>query len=79
LRDKGFPIVVETLHPKEVLQEEHWKIRNSFLEVDSSLNGKVKVPSSVPKMSESPPRIKRLECRIGAGNEKIYEKYGLTK
>jgi crotonobetainyl-CoA:carnitine CoA-transferase CaiB-like acyl-CoA transferase len=47
--------------------------------VDSSLNGKVKVPSSVPKMSESPPRIKRLECRIGAGNEKIYEKYGLTK
>ncbi len=79
LRGKGFPIVVETRSPKEVLQEEHWKIRNSFLEVEAAANGKVKIPSSVPKMSESPPRVKRLECRIGQDNDKIFEKYGLIK
>jgi crotonobetainyl-CoA:carnitine CoA-transferase CaiB-like acyl-CoA transferase len=59
------------------LQEEHWKIRNSFLEVDPALNGKFKIPSSVPKVSDSPPRIKRVECGLGADNEKIYEKYGM--
>jgi len=79
LRGKGFPIVVETRSPSEVLKEEHWKIRNSFLEVDPARNGKFKIPSSVPKMSESPPRIKRVEVGLGADNEKIYEKYGLEK
>jgi hypothetical protein len=33
----------------------------------------------VPKMSGSPPRVKRVECGLGADNEKIYEKYGLKK
>jgi CoA:oxalate CoA-transferase len=79
LRGKGFPIVVETRSPKEILEEEHWKIRKSFLEVDPATNGKMKIPASVPKMSESPPRIKKVECSIGADNEKIYEKYGLEK
>ena len=79
LRGKGFPIIVETLSPREVLQEEHWKVRNSFLDADLGLKGRVKIPSSVPKMSESPPRTKRLECGIGQDNDKIYEKYGLLK
>jgi CoA:oxalate CoA-transferase len=79
LRGKGFPIIVETLSPREVLQEEHWKIRNSFLDADPGMKGGLKIPSSVPKMSESPPRTKRLECGIGQDNDKIYEKYGLMK
>jgi len=40
VRGKGFPIVVETRSPKEVLEEEHWKIRKSFLEVDPATNEK---------------------------------------
>jgi crotonobetainyl-CoA:carnitine CoA-transferase CaiB-like acyl-CoA transferase len=79
LRGKGFPIIVETQSPREVLQEEHWQIRKSFFEVDVAENGKVKIPSSVPKMSDSPPRIKSLECAIGKDNDKIFEKYGLIK
>ncbi len=79
LRGKGFPIIVETKSPREVLQEEHWQIRKSFFEIDVAENGEVKIPSSVPKMSDSPPRIKRVGCGLGADNEKIYEKYGLTK
>jgi len=70
---------VETQSPREVLQEEHWQIRKSFFEVDVAENGKVKIPSSVPKMSDSPPRIKSLECAIGKDNDKIFEKYGLIK
>jgi crotonobetainyl-CoA:carnitine CoA-transferase CaiB-like acyl-CoA transferase len=78
LRGKGFPIIVETRSPAEVLKEDHWKIRNSFLELDPEGSRKVKIPSSVPKMSGSPPRVKRVECGLGADNEKIYEKYGLN-
>jgi crotonobetainyl-CoA:carnitine CoA-transferase CaiB-like acyl-CoA transferase len=79
LRGKGFPIVVETRSPREVLGEEHWKIRKSFLEIDTAKNGRIKIPSPVPKMSESPPRVKNLECAIGQDNDDIYQKYGLTK
>jgi crotonobetainyl-CoA:carnitine CoA-transferase CaiB-like acyl-CoA transferase len=79
LRGKGFPIIVETRSPAEVLREDHWKVRNSFLELDPEGSRKVKIPSSVPKMSGSPPRVKRVECGLGADNEKIYEKYGLKK
>ncbi len=79
LRGKGFPIVVETRSPREVLQEEHWKVRNSFLEVTTGEKRTVKVPSSVPKMSESPPRIKSLECSVGRDNEEIWAKYKLAK
>ena len=79
LRGKGFPIVVETRSPREVLKEDHWKIRNSFLEIDTAQNERIKIPSPVPKMSESPPRVKSLECAIGKDNDNIYQKYGLTK
>ncbi|MBP1715044.1 MAG: putative acyl-CoA transferase/carnitine dehydratase [Deltaproteobacteria bacterium] len=79
LRGKGFPIIVETRSPREVLEEEHWKIRNSFLEINPPGDRKVKVPSSVPKMSGSPPRVRRISCQVGEDNEKIYEKYGLNK
>jgi crotonobetainyl-CoA:carnitine CoA-transferase CaiB-like acyl-CoA transferase len=78
LRAKGFPIVVETRSPQEILQEEHWKIRNSFSDIRTK-NKSVKIPSSVPKMSEYPPRIEQVECAIGKDNDKIYQKYGLAK
>lgn len=77
LRSKGFPIVVETRTPVEVLQEKHWKVRHSFAEVEHPQLGKFVVPNSIPKMSESPPRIKWLRFGLGEDNEIIYKKYGL--
>ncbi len=79
LRGKGFPIIVETLSPSEVSQEEHWKVRHSFVEKKHPVLGKIRIPASVPKMSESPPRVKEIECGIGKDNEKIFEKFGLMK
>ena len=79
LRGKGFPIIVETRSPREVLQEEHWKVRQSFIEKEHPVLGKIRIPASVPKMSESPPRVKDLTCDLGKDNEEIFKKFGLMK
>ena len=77
LRSKGFPIVVETRTPAEVLKEKHWKVRKSIAEVEHPQLGRFMVPNSIPKMSESPPRIKWIRFGLGEDNELIYKKYGL--
>jgi CoA:oxalate CoA-transferase len=79
LRGKGFPIIVETRSPREVLQEEHWKVRQSFIEKQHPVLGRIRIPASVPKMSESPPRVKDLTCDLGKDNEEIFKKFGLMK
>lgn len=79
LRSKGFPIMAEVKTPPEVLKEKHWQIRKSFQEIDHPVCGKFMIPASVPKMSESPPRVKWIKCGIGEDNEYIYNKYGLSK
>jgi crotonobetainyl-CoA:carnitine CoA-transferase CaiB-like acyl-CoA transferase len=79
LRGMGFPIIVPTREPREVLEEKHWKIRNTFVEIDDPIYGKFIIPTSVPKMSETPPRIKWIKCGVGEDNEQIYKKYGLKK
>ena len=78
LRSKGFPIVVATLTPREVLEEKHWKIRNSFLEFDIKDHGKITIPSLPPRMSESPSKAEWIKTGIGEDNDEVYEKYGLT-
>jgi len=77
LRSKGFPIIVETRTPTEVLKEKHWKVRNSIVEIEHPQLGKFMVPNSIPKMSESPPRIKWVRFGLGEDNDLIYKKYGL--
>jgi crotonobetainyl-CoA:carnitine CoA-transferase CaiB-like acyl-CoA transferase len=47
--------------------------------MDHPVCGKFMIPASVPKMSESPPRVKWIKCGIGEDNEYIYSKYGLGK
>ncbi len=77
LRSKGFPIITETRTPTEVMQEKHWQVRDSIIEIETPQYGKFKVPNSIPKMSESPPRIKWIKCGLGEDNALIFEKYGL--
>ncbi|MFN3384612.1 MAG: CoA transferase [Archaeoglobaceae archaeon] len=55
----GRPVIVKINTLKEVLQDEHWKVRRSFLKV--KLNGKEAViPNSPIKASETPPRVKKM-------------------
>ncbi len=79
LRSKGFPIVVKTLKPREVLEEKHWEIRNSFLHTEIKEHGKVTIPSLPPRLSETPNKVERLKTGIGEDNEKVYNEYGLGK
>ena len=79
LRSKGFPIVVETLTPREVLEEKHWKVRNSFQEFEVQGHGKIKIPALPPRLSESPAKIDSLKIEIGADNETVYNKFNLRK
>jgi CoA:oxalate CoA-transferase len=78
LRSKGFPIIIPTKEPKEVVKEKHWNIRNNFIKVDDSRSGSYTIPAAIPKMSETPPRIKSTQCVIGSDNERIFGKYGLS-
>ena len=79
LRAKGFPIAVETRSPREVLNEDHWKVRKSFAEVAVGETVKMKMPGPTPKLSDTPLRLKQIECRLGAHNKQVYEKFGLEE
>ena len=78
MRAQGFPIAVPTLSPREVLNEEHWKIRKSFVEVSVG-DTKVKMPAPTPKLSDTPLRLKKIECGLGAHNKQIYKKFDLQE
>jgi len=79
LRSGGYPIIVPTKEPREVLEEKHWKVRKTLVEIDHPIYGKFSIPASVPKMSQTPPRLKWIKCAIGEDNEQVYEKYALSK
>ena len=78
LRGQGFPIAVETLSPREVLNEEHWEVRQSFADINVG-GTKIKMPSSTPKLSDTPLRTKEIKCEVGAHNKQVYEKFGLKE
>jgi len=57
LRARGFPFVIKGPTFKEVLEENHWKQRGTFMKVN--INGKeVIVPAPFSRCTETPPRLK---------------------
>jgi CoA:oxalate CoA-transferase len=74
-RGGGVPIIMKVPTPSEAMQNPHWKIRKSFLEIDDKKLGKFIVPSNFVKMSESPPRVNWMSCSIGQDNDYIRNKY----
>ena len=72
----GLPVTTKLLTPKEVMQEEHWKIRGSLVMIEHPSLGKFVVPVA-GKMSESPPRIKWILPEVGHDNEYVRKKYAL--
>ncbi len=73
----GLPVTAKLLMPEEVIKEEHWKVRKTFMEVKGEKYGSLLVPTA-GKMSETPPRVKWISTEIGKDNAHIYEKYGLS-
>lgn len=76
LRSKGFPIIIPTKTPAEIITEKHWNIRNNFIKVNNAAGSYI-IPAAIPKMSETPPRIKSTACAIGCDNDAVFTKYGL--
>ena len=77
LRSKGFPIAVETKLPHQVMEEEHWKVRKTFLKMEVPKFKEVIIPATPPQMSESPMRVKWIKGGIGEDDQEIYERYNL--
>lgn len=73
---KGTVVTGRLNSPKEVLEVEHFKMKNMFVERTDPDYGKVLVQNSIFRfMSETPGRIKWICRPIGADNEFIYGKY----
>ena len=77
-RGGGLPVTARMMTPKEVLEEEHWKARRAFVEVEDTALGKFLIPCA-GKMSETPPRIKWVSCGFGQDDAVVREEYGLAK
>ncbi len=75
-RGGGLPVTTKMLRPMEVMEIEHWKVRNAFFKADDTYYGTFQVPTT-GKMSKTPMRIKSISARIGEDNDRIYKKYGL--
>jgi len=56
---------------REVVEDDHLKESNFFVEIEHPMAGKFKYPSAPFRMSESPPVLKRAPL-LGEHNEEIY-------
>lgn len=75
--DKKGTVVTGRLEtPNDVLEREHWKERETFLQMNDPHYGEILIQnSSFKAMSKTPGRVK-WACRpIGADNEFIYQKH----
>lgn len=76
-RGGGLPVTTKMLRPMEVMEIEHWKVRNTFFKADDQYYGIFQVPVT-GKMSKTPLRVKKISARIGEDTKYILEKYGIT-
>jgi CoA:oxalate CoA-transferase len=77
-RGGGLPVTTRMLTPREVLDQEHWRARNTFARVEHPHFGIVTLPVT-GKMSKTPLRVKWISANIGEDNEYVFKKYGLTR
>ena len=74
-RGGGVPIVMKLMTPETAMTHNQWRIRNTFQEVEDQDLGKYIISANFVKMSESPPRVKWVCCKIGMDNDYIRDKY----
>jgi CoA:oxalate CoA-transferase len=73
-RGGGLPVTTKMLMPEDVLKVEHWKKRNTFVEVKEPNFGVLTMPVA-GKMSRTPMRVKWIKAELGADNDYVFEKY----
>jgi len=74
----GLPVTAKMLSPRQVLDQEHWKARNTFARLEHPRFGIVTLPVT-GKMSRTPLRVKWVSADIGEDNAYIFKKYGLEE
>lgn len=72
-RGGGLPVTTKMITPQEVMEQEHWRVRETFARF-----GVVTVPVT-GKLSSTPLRVKWLSTQVGQDNDYVYEKYALEK
>jgi CoA:oxalate CoA-transferase len=77
-RGGGLPVTTKMLTPKEVLESEHWQVRNTFKAINHPAFGIFSIPLS-GGMSRTPLRVKWVSANIGEDNDFVFKKYGLKK
>lgn len=64
---------------EEILNSEHLKAREFFVEIEHPEAGKIKYPSAPYKFSKTPWRVERPAPLLGQHNEEIYSQLGYSK
>ena len=58
---------------KEMLADEHFKARESLVEVDHPKWGKVPMQNAFPKLSDTPGSVRRIASQsVGQDNQDVY-------
>jgi crotonobetainyl-CoA:carnitine CoA-transferase CaiB-like acyl-CoA transferase len=71
---EGVAVYMKITTPKEVLEENYWKERGDFR--DMEINGEtIKVIEPVWRLSKTPLKLKWLAKKIGEDNAFVYKKY----
>ncbi|MGC1401456.1 MAG: CoA transferase [Thermodesulfobacteriota bacterium] len=74
-RGGGVPIVMKVNTPPMTMESKQFGLRKVFQEVEEETAGKFVINTNFVKMSESPPRIKWVSCKIGKDNDYVRKKY----
>ncbi len=56
----------------DIFQDPQFQARNSMIEIDDPVLGKVKMPGVVPRLSRSPGFVEALAPSLGQHNRKVY-------
>ncbi len=64
----------------DIFEDEHYRARNTLLEVDDARLGKITVQNVFPRLSETPGKVSWLGAMLGEHNTEIYrDRLGFTE
>jgi crotonobetainyl-CoA:carnitine CoA-transferase CaiB-like acyl-CoA transferase len=65
---------------KQLAEDPHLVARKTLVEIDDPELGRLRMPDVLPKLSETPGRIRHAGLPMGAHNEEIYQvRLGLSE
>ncbi len=61
------------LRASDIAEDPHYRERNSLIEFEDPVNGKIAMPGVIPKLSETPGEVKWTGPALGHHNQEIYK------